>query len=445
MIRASRLFALALGVIAFGMLAGGTGRAAAPELVATVGHGFSQLVIDGTRIWAAQLGVVGRVRLVVENGEAVAADEIVLPAETVRIAAAPDGILYAVTVEHKASVARVWEKAGEAAWREVTSVAWEPMHLVRGVSMIWIDGRLVISVARDASIFADPGDEFGEAFLLLVDPATEASQRVDQDVRGFVRDGGVLYATRHTKMPGGLLVEAVKSLDRGETWTALPAAGQPVNSPTPPLVLGGPATAEEGRLFWYDGLSHAVLFTREGGVPVAYALPEDSRGAFYGMRVARGGESWVAVFEQPSEWPGMPSRVWALTSSRFLRDIESHEINHFSLSDAVVGPDGFYLLHNSPAGGSVLLRVPLPETRLPVLATPQLSASAGVRTFVDPITRNPSERAVIEITIPGGGNVFHQLETSSDLETWQPLGLPVPAGAVEAVVSEPSVSRRFFR
>lgn len=162
------------------------------------------------------------------------------------------------------------------------------------------------------------------------------------------------------------------------------------------------------------------------------------------MQIAREGESCVGIFEEaplaPSDW----GRGLVVVSHRFLRDFETHEIGGLGHLDALALDDAFYLLRDA-VGGSALYRITLPGERVSLAETPQLGIATAERVFTDPLLASPVVRSTLELTLPTAAGAFYQIQTSTDMLEWAPVGLPAPGGSVETILVDPEVPRRFFK
>ncbi len=420
-------------------------RAEPPEFVATVGPGFSQLTTDGQQLWALRYGVVGAAKRVLALGDLVSGEPIPLPVDCVHAALAPDGVLFAVSVQKWRSAAylREWDAAtGE--WALIATVAAALDHDSSWTRLVPLADRVLISLPNQNGF---GGDSLFRG-LVSVDRVTHAQTFVPQDVVAIVCDGAALYGTLQTEVPGGLRIDAAKSVDGGLTWAPIEVAWQTLNDPYPPHALGGPKVAMGGRLFFSNAFAtSSFLFQHEGGPSIAVhtgSVPSVHPQRLLAMAVARGGESWIGCFRERPMEIGAAEREFVRVSHHYLRDFATHDMDDFGHLDLAALPDAFYLLREGPGGGT-LHRVPLPAKRLPLAEEAQLRIAQSERVFIDPVINEPTTSAVLELTPVGEAGTYLQLQTSTDLRIWEPLGLPVPVGAVETILIDPDVPRRFFK
>ncbi len=97
----------------------------------------------------------------------------------------------------------------------------------------------------------------------------------------------------------------------------------------------------------------------------------------------------------------------------------------------------------------------IPAAEISILTRPRLnltsrhdrivSGAVWTNVVTGVTTVEAVERQVIDLSVEPASNAFTQLETSTNLESWTAVGLPVPTGKTAMFVINPDESRRFYR
>ena len=427
---------------------------------------FDELVSDGTRLWAwrhyrsdADGAVLRRFVTAAtdENGDAVTTDAL-LPTRSLRVIAAEDGTLYAVVKgpETPSPSVALWRCAPDGVWEDWVSLRAPHPHRFLDAEMVFRGGSLVVALAVE-SAWGDSGFSIPDEPLRVIDLATGTVALGPAAIVGLVGGEATVYGNLMYGFEGGYGYRPVRSTD-GLVWIeTAPLPLFPINDIEPSFELVIPEWRVGER--WLTLVGNGMIDVKDiGGESVRYPLPlppgvethNSFPGAAYSGAMVRDGESFFGWCWTSAPWPSVepPDRHWLIVSNDFL----------FTFEDLreVAGPppfalrtvgEAFYYLR-AEAGQSVLYRMDPPTSRQTVLgelAAP-LVLRPGTRTFAD-FDGSMAERSVLDLTIPAeaGAGAFYQVRTSTDLETWVPLGLPSPVGVERPYLFPFGPPRRFFR
>ena len=457
-------------------------RAGAPVLLQQFDAAYSELVSDGTRVWACRYASNGPTRgasRLVANGDKVSIGaEKPLPARVLRMTAAPDGTLYAIAQGTEPDVnpsIHLWRRPLDAGWGEVAVLRGvDYTTAVTSADFGFINGKLVVDFRVTWSfhfsgliLVNGPPDE---PLLVIYDTLSGAVTKGPFGARGL-RGNGPLFCFTSTSSYIFAPLNHLQRSDDGLSWERVPLPYPSLNKPAGPFLFGDdlPTCTLGECLFFREPGSTDVGVMTGAGIKLLYPIPFGENG--YGLPtsdtpaelrfnslgcedliVGNGGESFLGFYSRSSQTGG-PNDYLVVSSDDYLQTFHFFDFQQESHVSAAVGANAFYFLRATDTG-TALYRVKFPSSRVTVVGQATLAIGSRVQTFSLGYTTTDSngnvipkteDHEVIDLTIRHSGETFYKIEISTDLKTWIPLGLPAPTTKPMTLLVQPGVPARFFR
>jgi hypothetical protein len=455
-------------------------EAAAPAPLATYSESYNELVSDGGKVWACRYEDLAVARLVIDGGVTVHQAEFALPARTLRVAVAPDGVFYAVAYGIGQSglnrSIHLWERGADGNWTELGEIRGaDPYVRTWGAGLLFFGRSVIINLSVEWNLLG-PG-----SVVVSGSPAVPALASLDRDTRlvsfgpgGMmsIQGDGPLYGVRGTISIG----ELVRS-DDGQTWSSLKVPAQPLNDVAFRVSMGGgpfPSHTSGNQLFFWDSDfvagSAVISVMTDGGGRVRYKIPFAESGyakatnstppgqrfnspEMIGMFFARSGRCFSGLFKQTSQEGGADRNV-LVCSDDYLQSFDFCDYPTQGVVSALANGNAWYFLRRSGVETKLDCMV-IPAVEISIVTRPRLNLTSRHETiasgvvwtnFVTGVTTVEAVvRQVIDLSVEPTSNAFTQLETSTNLENWTAVGLPVPTGKTATFVINPDEPRRFYR
>lgn len=468
-------------IVAFGLFAAGLMRATPPQWLADYEVPYDELVGDGAQVW----GVVysdyasphGTYTLLAVDGVAVVEAPAALPDRTLRLAPGSEGSFYAVAEGEETE-----SNPSLHLWRRSAGGDWQNVGQVRGVSWSVGVAQVRVLTAPDAVIvgLTPTWSFYGGGTTIVSGPPEIPALAVYQPSTGIMRFGptglgpvvgtGPFFAGRQTQT-AFYSFSLVNRSEDGLVWEPVEIAQEVINRTGMRLFSpeNAPLRAVGGDMLWMTSggawLDASPKVATIGGVTVEYPLLFEENG--YGssgpevpdeerynrpsevdMVVGRRGESYAGAFFRYSQTGG-PDRHLVVWSHDYLNTYQFHDFEDEGHVGFVAVEDGFYLLR-ATVTGCALYRLAWPETPGMVGRGPTLALRANP--LEEPslfglngsLPEPPQFTPAVDLELSGEGSDFFQVETSTDLVNWVPLGLPRKPGTSPQWLIGPE-GRRFFR